>query len=456
MTTSSTLLPPNRPPPLTFKRMLIAYVLIMLIPYAWSATQGLEYRGIYVTIVTVLNIAMFAALLAQYPLSGRIEKLTRYTGVDNGMRLHRKAGEIIGLFFLLHPVLIVAPRLFEAPQLALADFWASITTGEVSTGVFAWVIMTIWILSSMYRKKLGLSYEAWKISHGIGLVAVAILGTDHAVSVGRHGRYDPWFDVMWIILCAIAVSIVAYTYFYRPILQKRRPFKLVEAKKLGASDWSLTIEKDGDFPFAFDAGQFLWINTSGSPFKRLEHPFSIASSPTSLPKISFIIRELGDFTSNLGKLTPGQRVFVDGPHGVFTLNGRSATGIALIAGGAGIGPILGILRQLDDLAESRPVRLIYGNRRYDQMVFQDEIGQYDKKLIDFHQTLVLERSDENVEAKTGFISKELLAEEFSEAQREDWLFYVCGPPVMVDAVADSLRAIGVPEEQILFEQLAFD
>ena len=164
MTTSSTLLPPNRPPPLTFKRLLLAYILIMLVPYVWSTTQGLEYRGIYVTIVTILNIAMFAALLAQYPLAGRIDQVTRYTGVDNGMLLHRKAGEIIGLFFLLHPILIVLPRVFEAPQLVLGDFWAAITTGEVSTGVFAWVIMTVWILSSMYRKKLGLSYEAWKLS----------------------------------------------------------------------------------------------------------------------------------------------------------------------------------------------------------------------------------------------------------------------------------------------------
>lgn len=456
MTTPSTLLPPTRQPPLTFGRLLVGYILLALIPYIWSATQGLEYRGIYATLLTVLNISMFAALLAQYPLSGRIDKLTKYTGVDNGMLLHRKAGEIVGLFFLLHPVLIVAPRLFIAPQKALGDMWSSIITGEVSTGVYAWALMTVFVLMSMYKDKLKISYESWRISHGIALVAVAILGTDHAVSVGRHGRYNPYFDAMWIILCTIAVGIVAYTYFYRPIVQKRRPFKLVETKKIGASDWSLTIEKDGNFPFEFDAGQFLWINTSGNPFNRTEHPFSIASSPTSLPQISFIIRELGDFTSNLDQLKPGQRVFVDGPHGVFTLNGRSASGIALIAGGAGIGPILGILRQIDDLGESRPVRLIYGNRHYDQMVFQDEIALTEKKLLDFKQTLVLEETDDQVEAKTGYISKEMLAEQFTEAQREAWLFYVCGPPVMVDAVADNLREIGVPERQILFEQLSFD
>jgi predicted ferric reductase len=446
---------PGRRPPLTFGPLLAVYIALTLLPYLWSVTQGLEVRRPYQLLLTLLNIAMFAALLAQYPLSGRITAITRIAGVDNGMHLHRKAGEIVGLFFLLHPLLIVAPRMLIAPQKALADFWSSITTGEASTGVFAWTIMTAFVLMSMYREKLKLGYEAWRISHGIALVAVAILGTDHAVSVGRHGRYNGWFDVMWIILCAIAVSIVAYTYFIRPLLHLKRPFKVVDVHKASISDWSLTIEKDGDFPFAYDAGQFLWINSSGNPFKRVEHPFSLASSPTSLPRLSFIIRELGDYTARLGKLKPGQRVHVDGPHGVFTLNGREAGGIALIAGGAGIGPILGLLRQLQDLQDRRPIRLVYGNRQAEQMVFQDEIRAAEASLADFRQTLVLEQPSPDIVARAGFISQQVLEDEFPTERRCTWLFYVCGPPAMVDAVANSLRKIGVAESRIVFERLSF-
>ncbi len=446
---------PFRRTPLTFGRLLAVYVALTLLPYLWSLAQGLEVRGPYQLVLTMLNIAMFAALLAQYPLSGRLAAVTRIAGVDNGMHLHRKAGEIVGLFFLLHPLLIVAPRFLIAPQKALADVWSSITTGEVSTGVFAWSIMTVFVLMSMYREKLKLGYEAWRVSHGVALVAVAILGTDHAVSVGRHGRYNGWFDAMWIVLCTVAVAIVGYTYFVRPVLQKKRPFKVVEAKKVSSSDWSLTLEKDGDFPFTYDAGQFLWINTSGNPFMRTEHPFSLASSPTSLPRLSFIIRELGDYTTRLGSLKPGQRVYVDGPHGVFTLNGHSPDGIALIAGGAGIGPILGLLRQMQDLQDARPIRLVYGNRHAEQMVFQDEIRATEASLPDFQQTLVLEQASPGVVARPGFISQALLEEQFPPEQRATWLFYVCGPPVMVDAVASSLRKIGVPEQQIIFERLSF-
>ena len=453
----STLLPPTHRPPLTFGRMLLIYVVLALMPYLYSLTQGLEYRGVYVTLLTACNIAFFAALLAQYPLAGRIKAVTKITGLDNGMKLHRKAGEYIALFFFLHPFLILAPRFIHAPQKTLDDAWTTFIAGEASTGVFAWAVMTVWVLMAVFKDKLKMSYEAWRISHGLGLVAVIILGTHHAATVGRHGRYNAWFDVMWIVLCTIAVAIVAYTYFVRPVIQKKRPFKLVSAKRLSASDWALTIEKDADFPFEFDAGQFLWINTSGNAFNRSEHPYSIASSPTSLPQVSFVVRELGDFSSNLDKLKPGQRVYVDGPHGVFTLNGRQASGIALIAGGAGIGPNLGILRQLIDLNESRPVRMIYGNRRYDQMCVQDEIIAYEKALPDFKQRLVLEAEEAGVKAEhIGYIDKDFLGAQFNEDQRNNWIFYVCGPPVMVDAVTDHLRALGVPEKQILFEQLSFE
>ena len=142
---------------------------------------------------------------------------------------------------------------------------------------------------------------------------------------------------------------------------------------------------------------------------------------------------------------------------MFTLNGRQASGIALIAGGAGIGPNLGILRQLVDLKESRPVRMIYGNRRYDQMCLQEEIKAYEKTLPDFKQHIVLEAAEKDVQAEhIGFIDKDFLASQFDKDQRNNWIFYVCGPPIMVDAVTDHLRALGVPERQILFEQLSFD
>lgn len=454
-TNSATILASNRRPPWAYRHLLIVYFSIAILPYLYSLTQDLERRGPYATIIGALSIAGLMALLLQYALSGRLQSVTQYAGIDNGMRIHRKAGQIIALFFFLHPFLIILPRVFIAPQLVVDDLWIMFAGPVAQTGLYAWAIMAVWVLVAMFRDKLPISYETWRVSHGLGLIAVAILATWHAVTVGRHGVYNIWFDVMWITLCAVAVSTVVYTYFVRPVLQKRRPFKIVNVRKEGADDWGLTIEKDGDFDFDFDGGQFVWINTSGNPYNRKEHPFSIASSPASLPQISFLIRAAGDYTSNLEQLQPGQRVFVDGPHGAFTLTDSKAAGVALIAGGCGIAATLGILRQTRDLGDSRPIRLVYGNRIAEQFVFQDEINAIGEELRDFKQVLALEEPSENSTAYCGQIDSKLLERTFNSDDRAQWIYYVCGSQGMVEAVVKTLRQMGIPEKRILYEQLAF-
>ena len=454
-TRTESIFPASRQPALSFRHLLIVYFAIAILPYLWSVTQGLERRGPYETIVGAISIAGLTALLLQYALSGRLQGVMQYAGIDNGMRIHRRAGELIALFFFLHPFLIVLPRAWIAPQLAANDLWITLTSPESQTGVFAWALMGIWVLLAMFRDRLPISYEAWRISHGLGLVAVAILATLHAVTVGRHGVYEPWFDVMWIAMCTIAVGTVAYTYFVRPVLQQRRPFRIVTVQKESASDWSLTIEKDGDFEFDFDGGQFAWINTSGNPFSRNEHPFSIASSPAGLPRLSFLIREAGDYTSNLDRLQTGQTVYVDGPHWAFTLTGRKAAGVALIAGGCGIAPALGILRQIRDVGDSRPLRLVYGNHVAEEFVYQEEIQAIGERLPGFRQVLALEETTDGSGVYHGRIDKSLLEQTFDADDRSQWVYYVSGSEQMVKAVVRSLRQMGIPDRQILFEQLAF-
>ena len=70
---------------------------------------------------------------------------------------------------------------------------------------------------------------------------------------------------------------------------------------------------------------------------------------------------------------PGTTAYLDGPHGNLTLKGRSGKGIALIAGGVGVAPLLSIARQLDNESDPRPLILLYGNRLADQIVYEDEL-----------------------------------------------------------------------------------
>jgi len=442
-------------PPMSFKALMVVYFCIALIPYGLGFTsEHVSYRGWFTELVTMLSMGGFSMMLGQFLLSGRMGSLSSKTGVDNGMLLHRKVGEYLALLFFLHPFLIVLPRFWISSNFAVDDMLSLFTEDLTLNGFYAWALMIVWVLMSMFKDKIGMPYEAWRITHGIGAIVIVILATDHVITIGRHGHYEEWFDWFWIALCAGAVSTLVYTYFVRPRTNAKRPFKVVSCVKAGSIDWYLTLEKDGEFDFDFVAGQFVWLNTSGNPYDRTEHPFSIATSPGDLPRISFVIRALGDYTSNLGDLKIGQRAYLDGPHGVFTLCGRNAKGISLIAGGAGIGPIIGILRQLRDMEYHNPVRLVYGNQLMEQMVFQDEINAISESL-DFQQMLVLTEPPENFNGYKGVMDRNILEKVFCTADRDDWDYYLCGSEGMVKAVEKTMHNMNIPKEKIIFEQLGF-
>jgi predicted ferric reductase len=439
---------------MSFNALMALYFSVVLLPWGLSFIEGLAIRGWYQEFVVLLSIVGLSMMMFQFALTARVDAVAGRSGVDNTMRVHTRFGEYLGYLILLHPFLIVLPRFVVAPSFALGDMWDLFTKPETSTGMYAWSLMLVWVLMAVFKEKTGLSYEAWRYTHSAGFVAIIILATHHAVTIGRHGRYNAWFDVMWIVLCALAVGMVLYIYFIRPRSIAKKPFKVVECNKRSSDDWYLTIEKDGDFPFDFDAGQFTWISTSDSVFARNEHPFSIATSTASLPRVSYVIRELGDYTRQLGKIRPGQRVWLDGPHGVFTLNARNAKGIVLVAGGAGIGPIMGILRQLADSGDRRPIRMVYGNRTIQQMLFLDELETL-REQMNLELLFVLDQPPEGFDGHTGFIDETVLSSVMDHPEHANWDYYVCGPPVMVKAVEKNLAALSVPRDRILYEQLGF-
>ena len=68
-----------------------------------------------------------------------------------------------------------------------------------------------------------------------------------------------------------------------------------------------------------------------------DHPFSIASAPTELPRLRLVIGEAGDCTNGFGRIEPGTRAAIDGPHGSFILpEGKGP--VVMIAGGVGVAP----------------------------------------------------------------------------------------------------------------------
>ncbi|WP_375748303.1 ferric reductase-like transmembrane domain-containing protein [Vibrio sp. HN007] len=435
-------------------KMFVGYFALLVVPFLATYTLDMNDKGAYISILGMLNIIAMMAFFVQFPLGSRVRKLALFANIDWSMSKHKTVGQWIGAFFLLHPILILAPRFQQAFTDGLTSVVEVITAPQMLTGILAWVAMVTWVLMAVFKNKLKMSYEMWRLTHLIGFVVIAVLATLHITSVGSHGQFETQFNNLWWTLCGVSVFLVFYNSFVKKLRINATPFTLVSTEKVSSRDWQVTLKSQSDFDF--EAGQFVWMNTSGSVFNMNEHPFSIASCKKDLPNISMIIRELGDYTSSLDTLQVGQNVYIDGPYGSLSLaESDKSDAIALIAGGAGIGPMLSLLRELASRNEQRPVRLIYGNGNYDQMVLQDEIKSLEGTMNDFGQQLVCVEESNLEGVHQGVIDKACIGQTLHQAHTGDWTVYLCGPEAMISGVKKSLKQLNVPASNVHYEQLSF-
>ena len=431
--------------------LIAFYTGLTLLPLALAWVDDQSSRGLLYELSTGLALTGFALLLLQFLTSGRFEMLTGRIGIDLTMRLHQLAARTLTVFFVAHPFLY-AIRFDEAGawdrtvQMFLAP--------SLLSGVVAWGLLLVLVGTAIFRDRLPGTYEIWRVSHGLGSLLVAIAGAHHALALGRHSP-EPWIAGLWLILLVLAVLSLLTVYVFRPLALRRRPFRLVSNERVGDGLWELTVEPDASFEHSLAAGQFYWVTFGSSPFQIREHPFSVSSAPVELPRVRFLIQENGDFTRTIGSLPVGTTAFLDGPRGIFTLEGREAEGIGLVAGGVGIAPILSLLRELRARRDPRPVRLLYGGGHEGQLVSRDELEEATREM-DLRTRLVLEEPPEGWAGGTGRLDRDELAMLFDRPGHEGWVYFICGPNAMMTSVEKSLESMGVRPENIVTERFRYD
>lgn len=437
------------------KGLLLGYLCLMVIPFLATYALDMQDKTFYAAFLSMFNTLAMMVFFIQFPLVGRLRHIALFANINWSMTLHKKVGKWLGIIFLLHPILILAPRFMVSFNDGLDSLIITLQAPQMLTGIIAWIGLLVWVLLAVFKNKLNMRYEIWRFTHMLGFVFIAIMATLHITTVGSHGQYAAWFNNLWWSLCVLSVGVVLYNYLIKPSILKNQPFKLIEVKPVSTRDWQVTIEKPANSNFDFEPGQFVWLNTSASGGVK-DHPFSIASTKASLPNISFLIRNLGDYTSKLDQLKIGQTVYVDGPYGSISLNNtKKAKAIMLIAGGAGIGPILSLLRGLAEQNDPRPIRLIYGNNELDQMAMQDEIQALEAQMPNFKQQLVCNERQTYSGVYQGVIDQTILADVFGSQAVKDWGVYMCGPEAMIEAVNKSLKSLKISDKNIHYEQLSF-
>ena len=434
--------------------LLAVYVLMALAPLALAYMQGFPRRNFSDELSSALAMVAFAMLLMEFVLSGRFKSISGSTGIDLTMRFHQLIARTLTAFILIHPFLYSTPLKHPLTWDTTGQLTLGLSAASITTGIHGWVLLASLVIFAIFRDQLPYRYETWRLSHGLGAVLIAIFGAHHAIDAGRYSGH-PYLTAFWLAMLGLAVFTLLYVYLITPLRQLRHPYRVVSVKQVALRTWDLKIEPKSGAGIDFAAGQFVWLTLDRSPFAITEHPFSISSSPADRPTIGFTIKEVGDFTKNIGSMPVGARAYVDGSHGNLTLKGRSGAGIAFIAGGVGLAPIMSILRQLRVENDSRPLKLIYGNRIVEQIMYQNELDEMKDSLgIEIHH--ILSEPPDDWTGAVGRLDEAVLQRYLCFEGHACWLYVVCGPAPMIDDVEGSLERLGVPLGQIVSEKFSYD
>ena len=434
--------------------LFAGYLIVTLLPLGLAAAGARPPRSVWDELASGAGMLAFSIMLTEFVLSGRFRSISGRIGMDLTMRLHQLLGRTALVLVLIHPFLYETSQNPSVPWDPTRQVTIAGDLEALIGGILAWILLPSLVLLAIGRTKGSYRYETWRLMHGIGALAVAALVLHHTLSAGRYAA-DPLLAGVWIVLFAIAMLSLVWVYAVEPVLQARRPWSVSSVRRLADRVWELEIEPQGHRGVDYKAGQFVWLNVGHSSFSPCENPFSISSAPASGPALQFIIKELGDFTSTLGQIRPGTRAYVDGPHGTLTVAGRAEPGIALIGAGVGLAPLLGILRQLRLERDPRPCVLLCGNRSPDHILHSAELERFDREGV-AEIVHVLSRPPAGWTGEIGHIDAAMIRRYFGDADRHRWLFVICGPPPLMDAVEDELSAFGVPGRQVISERFSYD
>src|ERR1700683_2188963 len=195
----------------------------------------------------------------------------------------------------------------------------------------------------------------------------------------------------------------------------------------------------------FFPGQYVDIAVPGTDATRSFSMANITSKDTS--QLEFVIKVYPDglFSHFLDtQLAVGDQLELTGPFGVFTLRESEDARLIFVGGGAGMAPILSLLRSMGERAIGRPAVYYYGARSRADLCFEEELRGLEQSLPDFSYLPALSEPgpDGKCDGETGFTPDCVGGDENARAGPH---VYVCAPPPMVEAALATLAKLGVDE-----------
>ncbi len=200
----------------TYNR-LAGILFFLALPLLFWVLGDTPRRSLLKECISLLTILAYFLMLGQFFLSRSNKKVLKPHRMGKVVKLHKVIGYIFISILLLHPLLIVVPRFFEAGITPGEAFSTMITTWDsqgIILGMIAWALMLILGLSSIFRKCLGMKYTTWRVFHGLLSIAFITLATLHAMDLGRHT--DLPMSLYMGAIAGIGILLLLRTYLFKP------------------------------------------------------------------------------------------------------------------------------------------------------------------------------------------------------------------------------------------------
>lgn len=380
-----------------------------------------NFSRIFGEVLSSWVVTVFAANFLMATRARWIEKI--FGGLDKMYLIHRRAAVIATILIIAHFVFV--PRDLTA-----------FTPGK-QLGFYAFVLIIIGVIVSAtppLKKKI--PYHKWLNFHKL-MGIFYVMAVIHGLMVNSLIKELPITRVYVFGMSLVGVGAWFYKAFLFGIFNKKLNYTITSSESIGNGITELILKPKGKV-LKFMAGQFAFF-TFPNISKREQHPFTISSHPLD-DTLRVSIKNLGDYTNNISKLSVGDSATVEGAYGMFSSKYAKEKEQVWIAGGIGITPFLSLAKDI----YTHKVKLIWSVNKESEAVYKTELDEFAEANPNFDNSIW--ESNEK-----GFLT-------INNLNIEDYklkAYFICGPESLKKSIIKQLKDNGVKMSDIYDEEFAF-
>ncbi|MBP7828621.1 MAG: FAD/NAD(P)-binding protein [Kiritimatiellae bacterium] len=220
------------------------------------------------------------------------------------------------------------------------------------------------------------------------------------------------------------------------------PADVVRAEPMTKMEMFFEFKLSGGRPLGHQPGQFAEIAIPGIG----EAPISISSSPTYRDGFQMVVRNVGNVSAAMHRLTPGQKVGIRGPFGThFPVDGAmKGQDLLFVCGGIGLVPVRSAIDYvLHHRKDYGRVTILFGTKTPADRLFVEDTKRWAAQP-DTTYLETVDRGDENWKGNVGVITTLMPKVKVDPART---VAIICGPPIMYKFVILELDKMGIGKDR---------